>query len=242
MDGKKLVIILGVNGNLGSAFANSVPSEYDIIGVDKVPSIELGGLTKYRICDFMNPSEIRDLIKSLSLKEYTKVYVVSCLGVFGDDSFSTDRSDEEVEQILYQTIQINLTGIAHFLLLFLRKFADIPTKVVLVGSTASHVGGRDLGYGASKAGLNGLVLSLSKSLSSKNLEIVGINPGIFNSKMCSLASTSVAEERRQQAINGLHTKKLPEITEVLNLLHYAAFQAPNYLTGSIIKINGGQYS
>ena len=237
MKNKELVIVLGAMGDLGSAFVKAVPNKYDVIGIDKIEKNSHLNLTSYIVCDFSLPESIQNLIPSISVNVYSKIYIVNCMGIFGDESFSPAKSDDEVVKTLYQTIQVNLTGVAHFLLLFLRKHSLIPIRVVLVGSTASHVGSRDLGYGASKAGLNGLIVSLSKTLSSKNLEIMGINPGIFDTKQ----STIVSQERRQQAIKSLHIDRIPKLEEVLNLLYYTTFEAPNYLTGSIIKINAGQY-
>ena len=111
-------------------------------------------------------------------------------------------------------------------------------RIVIVGSTAGFVGSRDIGYGISKSGLNGLVLSMSKCFAKKNITVIGVNPGIFESAM----STSVSKQRQQSVISNTHLKRAGTISEISNTVLYAALTAPDFLTGSLININGGQYS
>ena len=54
-------------------------------------------------------------------------------------------------------------------------------------------------------------------------------------------SSSVSEERQNQAVTATHIKRKGEIAEIVNLIVYSALEAPPYLTGPIVPVNGGQY-
>ena len=194
----RLSIILGVNGSLGAAVAgDSKMRQTDIVGVDLGPTSLIGHLKEYRQCDFRDRQAITRAATLSGCDQYQELFCISCIGSFGDDTFAGDKFDEER---FYETVQVNLLGVAQFMLTLLHQPATrrMRVKVIIVGSTASYVGSRDVGYGVAKAGLNGLVISLSKCLASQGPAIIGINPGIFTSPM----SSSVSEERQHQAARG----------------------------------------
>lgn len=232
-----LLVILGVQGALGSAISCHEDLNVDILGIDLPQATCQENLSYYLACDFSNRSQIRATIDTLPIFNYKKVIFVSCIGKFGDETFNSFSFEEES---LYENIQVNLVGIAHFMIAAIKRCLtqNIPTRVIIVGSAAAYVGSRDIAYGIAKAGLNGLVLSLSKSLSSQNSVVIGVNPGIFESTM----SQGVSSERQSQAIESTHIKRKGRLKEIANFVTYVAFDAPDYLTGSILNINGGQYT
>ncbi len=234
------MVILGVNGELGSSIAthHSINThDTDIIGIDIHDTSSFDQLAWYFTCDFGKRLMIRETLEKLPLNKYKNIFFISCIGYFGSQTINDEKFNEDR---LYQSIQINLTGIAHFFLTAVDECIhhDISARIIIVGSAAGSVGSRDIGYGISKAGLNGLVLSLSKCFSTKNISVMGINPGIIESKM----SESVSSERQNQAIESTHIKRKGYMKEITDFVYYVTFNSPDYLTGSILNINGGQYS
>ena len=55
-------------------------------------------------------------------------------------------------------------------------------------------------------------------------------------------SNSVDKQRQQIAIDSTHIKRKGTLKEMSSLVTYALTEAPHYLTGSILNINGGQYN
>ncbi|MCU0540624.1 MAG: SDR family oxidoreductase [Oscillatoriaceae cyanobacterium Prado104] len=233
----RLVIILGANGVLGSAICDRTNLAVDIIGIDIQSTTSITNLKDYFACDIGNRDLVRSTVEQIPFAEYQKVILISCIGKFGEATFQSAVFDENS---LYESIQVNLLGVSHFMVAALKKClaAKILTRAIVISSAAAYVGSRDIGYGIAKAGLNGLVLSLSKSLACHNFVVLGINPGIFESKM----SVGVALERQAQAVESTHIKRKGKLDEIVNFVTYAAFEAPDYLTGSILNINGGQYT
>ena len=228
---------MGSEGALGSAIISELLSRgfSKIIAVDKNQKSQFQNVDYLR-ADLSKIAEVENLSKILQTKLTGENLVISTVGKFGDDY---EMAEFNAETML-QSVQINLLSISKICLdLSKKSTADKrKTRFVLVGSTAGAVGSRDIGYGISKAGLNGLVISLSKVFAQKNITIIGVNPGIFSSPM----SQQVAKERQQAVVNQTHIKRAGDVAEIVNTALYAALDAPDFLTGSLININGGQYS
>jgi len=231
------LILLGCEGALGSTVLSVAPGDMDLIGVDQQLRSSTLSCRQYFRCDFGDRRQIHRLLDSLPIKKLDQLVLISCIGKFGEETFQTEKAFNP--DTLYDSVQVNLLGVAHFVIEILsRSNPSTKKRIVLVGSTAAHVGSRDLGYSIAKAGLNGLVVSLSKVLSSRATTVIGINPGIFESPM----SAAVSKARRDKAIQGTHLQRAGTVDEIGNLVSYAAFEAPDYLTGTILNINGGQYA
>ena len=192
---------------------------------------------RYSCCDFGDRRQINKLLDTVPIKNLDQLILISCIGKFGEETFRANEAFNA--DTLYDSVQVNLLGVAHFVAEILSRSAHIPKRrIVVVGSTAAHVGSRDLGYAIAKSGLNGLVVSLSKVMASRATTVIGINPGVFESPM----SAAVSDVRRARAVQGTHIQRGGTVEEIGSLVRYAAFEAADYLTGAILNINGGQYA
>ena len=73
--------------------------------------------------------------------------------------------------------------------------------------------------------------------------LLGVFLSIENSKKkAKLLKKQLFSERQNQAIQETHNKRKGRINEVVHFIDYLAHQAPDHLTGSILPINGGQYT
>ena len=235
----KTVLILGSEGALGSELIQNLfqKNTFDIVAVDLHKKTQFTNKKiKYHQADFSKSEQIKSLLKKLHAEISDENILISTIGKFG-----SDHENEKVDfNSILETIQINLLGVAQTCLEIGNQCVrqNKKLRIVIVGSTAGFVGSRDIGYGISKSGLNGLVLSMSKCFAKKNVTVIGVNPGIFESAM----STSVSKERQQSVISNTHLKRTGTISEISNTVLYAALTAPDFLTGSLININGGQHS
>ena len=241
MSKNKNIIILGSEGALGSALIAELQRKNfsTIIAVDKNKKTQHKNVN-YFCADFSDAAQVeilsKFLQKNLTGENPSGNLVISTVGKFGDDY----ESEKFTAENLLDSLQINLLSIAKISLDLSKKCVASGKKMrlVIIGSTAGSVGSRDIGYGISKSGLNGLVVSLSKVFAQKNVTVIGVNPGIFSSKM----SQGVVQERQKAVINQTHLKRAGTVAEIVSTTLYAALDAPDFLTGSLINVNGGQCS
>jgi short-subunit dehydrogenase len=143
-DVTQLIILLGVNGYLGTSIYQKLPSSNssnvtDIIGIDKHRRSTLKSVTNYVSCDFKKREHIRKVALSLPLENYEKIILISCIGLLGGQTFCTSRIDEKT---FFDSVQVNLLGICHFGIILASAClkAKNSLRIVAIGSTAANVG------------------------------------------------------------------------------------------------------
>jgi 3-oxoacyl-[acyl-carrier protein] reductase len=92
-------------------------------------------------------------------------------------------------------------------------------------------------YSASKAGLIGLTKSLARELSSRNIRVNAVSPGFIDTDMTS----HLSEELRAKMVEGIPLGRLGGAKEVAQAVRFLASEEASYITGEVLKVNGGMY-
>ena len=92
-------------------------------------------------------------------------------------------------------------------------------------------------YAASKAGIIGLVKSLSKELGSRNIRVNAIAPGFIDTGM----NNHLTEQEKQQIASEIPLQRLGIVTDVAQMTRFYVSGAADYVTGQIVHVNGGWY-
>jgi 3-oxoacyl-[acyl-carrier protein] reductase len=92
-------------------------------------------------------------------------------------------------------------------------------------------------YAASKAGLIGLTKSLAKELASRNIRVNAVSPGFIGTDM----TAGLPEEAKQRMLGAIPLGRLGGAEEVAGAVVFLASDAASYVTGEVLKVNGGMY-
>jgi len=90
-------------------------------------------------------------------------------------------------------------------------------------------------YAASKAGVIGLTKSLAKELASRNINVNAIAPGFIKTDM----TEKLDDKYKEKIIEMIPSGKLGNAKDVATAALYLACEDSDYVTGSVIKIDGG---
>jgi 3-oxoacyl-[acyl-carrier protein] reductase len=110
--------------------------------------------------------------------------------------------------------------------------------IINLTSVVGEMGnGGQAAYSASKAGLIGLTKSVAKELASRNIRVNAVSPGFIATDM-----TSYLEgETREKMLGAIPLARLGSAEDVANAVLFLASDAAAYITGEVLKVNGGMY-
>jgi 3-oxoacyl-[acyl-carrier protein] reductase len=92
-------------------------------------------------------------------------------------------------------------------------------------------------YAASKAGLIGLTKSLARELSSRNIRVNAVSPGFIDTDM----TAHLDPELRGKMVQAIPLGRLGSAVEVAQAVVFLASEAAAYITGEVLRVNGGMY-
>lgn len=236
---RKKAIITGASRGIGKAIASELAANnYDLV-----------------ITCHNSESHLKSLAKELEQK-----YAISC------STFVGDIGNEADVEMLFSTIEnvdvlINNAGISYVGLLSEMTFEDwnrvittnlssafLCSKKVIPKMLHNHAGkilnissvwgecgaSMEVAYSASKAGLNGFTKALAKELAPSNIQVNAIACGLIDTDM----NACLSSDEMADVINEIPANRIGLPDDVAKLV-YQIITANEYLTGQIIKIDGG---
>ncbi len=142
------------------------------------------------------------------------------------------------EEDFDKVINVNLKGA----FLMMHEICPIMVKkrwgrIINIASVAGMMGNPgQANYAASKAGLIGLTKTLAKELGSRNITVNAISPGWIDTDM-----TSALTDKIKEATDRLAIKRIGQPEDIANLAVFIAGDGASYVTGEVIKVDGGLY-
>ncbi len=115
-----------------------------------------------------------------------------------------------------------------------QRSGSIVNLTSVVGETG-NVG--QAAYAASKAGLIGLTKSLARELASRNIRVNAVSPGFIDTDMTAGLNAGLRDAMTQTIPLG----RLGSADEVARAVLFLAGDAASYVTGEVLKVNGGMY-
>lgn len=143
------------------------------------------------------------------------------------------------EADIAQTLDTNLKGSMLVTSALCRNFLKAENvSVVNVSSVVGLMGNSSqIAYSASKAGMLGFTKSFAKELASRNVRCNAICPGFIKTEM----TDALSEEAKAKYTEQIPLQRLGSSEEVANLVSFLLSSDSSYITGEIIKIDGGLY-
>ncbi len=110
--------------------------------------------------------------------------------------------------------------------------------IVNVSSVVGEMGNAgQAAYAASKAGLLGLTKSVARELASRNIRVNAVTPGFITTDMTSALSAELKEKMSA----AIPLSRIGNAEEVAAAVAFLASDAASYITGEVLKVNGGMY-
>ena len=109
-------------------------------------------------------------------------------------------------------------------------------RIINVTSIFGQIGqAGQANYVSSKAGLIGLTMSLAREVASRSITVNAVAPGFIDTAMTSVLSDELKEKMRTMVPLGRTGTDM----EVAHAVKFLASEEAGYITGEVLKVNGG---
>lgn len=131
-------------------------------------------------------------------------------------------------------VDVNLKGAFHFIKLVYPVMMRRRTgRIINISSVSGLMGNAgQANYAASKAGIIGLTKSVAKELAARGVTCNAIAPGFIKTDMTQNLEGS-------DLVKSIPAKRMGTADEVAQLCVFLASDAAGYITGEVIRIDGG---
>jgi 3-oxoacyl-[acyl-carrier protein] reductase len=110
--------------------------------------------------------------------------------------------------------------------------------IVNLSSVVGEMGnGGQAAYAASKAGLIGLTKAVAKELSSRSIRVNAVTPGFITTDM----TAALDDALKTKMAEAIPLGRIGNAEEVAAAVAFLASDAASYITGEVLKVNGGMY-
>ena len=122
---------------------------------------------------------------------------------------------------------------------FIRSFVkQRHGNIINISSVVGLMGNKgQTNYAASKAGIVGFTKSVAKEYGRRSVRCNAIAPGYISTEMTEELSEAQVSELKAQ----LPLTRLGSPEDVANLALFLASENSSYITGEVIKVDGGMY-
>lgn len=185
------------------------------------------------IIDFENDNSIKEAGSIILGDKIDISGIVNNAGVTGSKSLFSMTEMEDIRK----TFEINFFGPTYFTQRFIKRLIrQKKCSIVNISSIASFDGEPgQFGYVSSKAAINGATRKLSSELGQFGIRVNAIAPGMTETSM----SESIDERLKEETLNRTALKRLAKPEEIARLCTYLLSDQSEYVTGQIIRIDGG---
>ncbi len=193
---------------------------------------ELGSNAIAIEADVTDSKQVKQMLKDIKAEFGTLNILVNNAGIT-KDKLLLRMKDEDWQSVL----DVNLTGAFNVTKSALRLLmrAEEP-RVINISSVVGLMGNPgQANYSASKAGLIGFTKSTAKEVAKKGVTVNAVAPGFIETAMTDKLKESVVE----QMINAIPANEFGQPEDVADTVLFLASSQAEYITGEVIRVDGG---
>ncbi len=242
---KKIAVITGATSGIGLAVATElgkagyttvITGIIDEVGAEAVKTLEADGIeAEYVNCDATNEESTDAAIKAIGEK-YGKIdALINNVGGLG----GRQRYEEMTTDFYRKVMSLNLDSVlfaTRAAIPFLKKGEN--ASIINYASIASYNGGGPGAgiYGASKAAVLNMTVSMAKDLAEYGIRVNAVSPGTIDTPFHAATAREIVDGWKANIL----MKRLGEPSEVATVIEFLVSDKASFLTGEVIQINGGQ--
>ena len=237
----KTAVVTGASRGIGKAIALRLAREGADVAIIYCGSEEKAKLVKQDIidfgvrcesykCDVSDYDESETVVKQI-IDEFGGIDILVNNAGITRDKLVLQMTEEDFDSVLDVNLKGAFNMIKHCYRNFMKKKYG---KIINLSSVSGIIGNPGQGnYSSSKAGVIGLTKTVAKELAGRNVCCNAIAPGFIETDM------TEAFKENEAVINNIPMKKMGSPEDVANLAAFLADSSSDYITGEVIRVDGG---
>ncbi|MBL3519757.1 3-oxoacyl-ACP reductase FabG [Arcobacter lanthieri] len=193
-----------------------------------------GGKAAIIKADVTNEEEFVNMIKTIIDSDEELAYLVNNAGIT-KDKLALRMSVEDFTSVIDANLTSAFIGCREALKAMGKKrFGSVVNISSIVGEMGNP---GQTNYSASKGGLNAMTKSFAKEAASRNIRYNSVTPGFIQTDMTDLLKDEVKAEYEKN----IPLSRFGQATEIADAVAFLLSDHSSYITGEILKVNGGLY-
>lgn len=183
--------------------------------------------------DFKNEEQLKNAAKKIIENSNSIDILINNAGIIQTSLFQM-TSLKDIKEIF----EVNFFNQTIFTQLIIKSMVKKKSGSIIYISSSSAIDG-NIGrnaYASSKAAINSQAKVLSRELGAHNVRVNVIAPGLTDTDMM---SKNTPKDIKENVIANTSLKRIGKPEEIANTALFLASDMSNYLTGQIIRVDGG---
>jgi 3-oxoacyl-[acyl-carrier protein] reductase len=240
----KVALVTGASRGIGRAIAlelakhgatvvGTATSEAGAQGISEALA-QAGAKGAGRVLQLRDAAQTDQLLEAVQ-KEFGDVLILVNNAAVVRDNLALRMKDADWDEV----IETNLRAVFRLSRAVMRGM--MKTRWGRIISITSVVGASgnpgQANYAAAKAGVVGMSKSLARELGSRNITVNCVAPGFIDTDM----TRALPEAQRNALLAQIPLGRLGRAEDVAGAVAYLASPAGDYITGSVLHVNGGMF-
>lgn len=194
--------------------------------------LEKGVKVKSYECNVADFKASAELVEEI-IKEFGEVHILVNNAGITRDKLMVSMDESEFDSV----IAVNLKGVFNMTKAIYRHFMKKKRgRIINMSSIVGLTGNAgQTNYSSTKAGLIGLTKSVAKELGSRNVTVNAIAPGFIKTEM----TDAMTDKAKEAVLSAIPMKRMGQVEDIANLAVFLASDEASYITGEVIRVDGG---
>ena len=242
---KKVVLVTGASRGIGKAIALEMAKNGADVAIcyssdgeaAEAVCTEIHALGReaqaYR-CDVSDYQQCSDTVKA-AIAHFGRLDVLVNNAGITKDNLLLMMKEEEFDRVIATNLKGAFNMMKHVGAHFLKRKQGTIINIASVSGMMGNAG--QANYAAAKAGLIGLTKTAARELAARGITCNAIAPGFITTDM----TQQLTDKQRENIIATIPLKRMGQPEDIANLAVFLASPLAAYITGEVIKVDGGIY-
>ena len=185
-------------------------------------------------CDVSDYQQCSDTVKA-AIAHFGRLDVLVNNAGITKDNLLLMMKEEEFDRVIATNLKGAFNMMKHAGAHFLKRKKGTIINLASVSGMMGNAG--QANYAAAKAGLIGLTKTAARELAARGITCNAIAPGFITTDM----TQQLTDKQRENIIATIPLKRMGQPEDIANLAVFLASPLAAYITGEVIKVDGGIY-